>query len=128
MPIDLYPYLEVMITDWEPIARTTGNRVRKEYTGQIRLWQRQTDTPNPTPESRIITVPSYDFVQKLADSVETILSRPVNRNLQGLVLSEPPGAVETFTITTAAYGLDNRINTIDNGAILNFSCITWETF
>lgn len=126
VPQSRYPYLEVAITDWTLQRVTTGNRHEKEYTGQVRLWQRQVDIPAAT-GPRIEEVASYDFIQGMVDEIVNLLSLPENRNLGGLVFTDPPGAVNVFTVTGGAYGAADRVNTLDNGGIVTFTCHTWET-
>lgn len=128
VPLQYYPYCEIIITNWVNLELLTGNFQIREYRGQVRFWAKAQDMPGVTTRSG--DVASYKVVQELCDAFVYRFGLAANKTLGGLTFTGTiQGHVQHFEPFGGLYGYeerDTRPNNIDNFGIVDFSCRTSE--
>lgn len=128
VPLQFYPYAEIVITNWVNHDLLTGGFQVREYRGQARFWDKAQDMPEVV--ARAANVDSYVVIQELVDAFVYRFTLSANKTLGGLTFSgTPQGHVQAFEPFGGLYGYEDREtkpNNIDNFGIVDFSCRTLE--
>lgn len=137
LPIDRYPFCEVIIGQETPEAPLTGELYMCQYHGLVTFTanlaaQSQADyLLASTTDERRAHVASYDLIKALVMAAQLELQRHDNHSLSDLQTTKTLGLLtidevvtEFYLDGTIVYGLDNRTNNYENFGSIPFTVET----
>jgi hypothetical protein len=137
LPVDRYPFVEVLIGQETPEEPLTGELYTCLYHGLVTFTanlaaQSLADwLVDSTTDDRRATVTSYDLIKRLVMTAQLELQRHVHHALGSLQTTQTIGAqtidelvAQFFLDGPILYGLDNRTNNYENFGSIPFTVET----
>lgn len=137
LPIDRYPFCEVIIGQETPEASLTGELYVCQYHGLVTFTANLAASSQAdylltsTTDERRAHVASYDLIKALVMAAQAELQRHAHHSLNDLQTTKTLGVltidelVTEFTLDgTIVYGLDNRTNNYENFGSIPFTVET----